>query len=406
MTHSPDEPLLPRPQGAAPFVHLKIDETQDEADLRALIRDVLRDKATPDRIREFDENEKFDEDLYRTLADAGLIQLEADTEGNPPSHMSQTIVLEELGATATSMAVSLVVQYMGVTLLAQHGTAEQRKQYLVPLLSGRSRVAFALTEPGGGTDVARVMRTRATQESDGTWKLSGSKMWISGASDATFLLVLARTAPIERSAISGITMFIVPRSASGVTVNEMDTMAIHSLSTCEVGLSDVRVPHDAVLGEVNWGFRQVLATLNGERLNAAAVALGIARGAQDAALEYVRSREAFGRTIGSFQILQHRLVDGVVRLEGARSLLQRAARAADHGGAAETLSAMAKLAASEAATMITDHGMRAMGGSGLSREYSMQRFFRDARLYTFAPLTDEMIHNFIAEHHFKLPRSY
>lgn len=402
----PQEPHTPPLSKPARYVPLDFEEGQDQTDLRALVRDVLRDFAAPERIRELDEREEFDEDLYRALASAGLVQLEADVDGSSASHQSQTIVLEELGATATSMAVSFVVQYMGVTLVTQHGSPEQRARYLAPLLSGDIRVAFALTEPGGGTDVARAMRTRAVQDAQGQWTLNGSKMWISGATDCDVLIVLARTAPIERSAIAGITMFVVPRNAPGVTVNEMQTIGIHGLSTCEVGLADVQLPADAVLGAVNWGFRQVLATLNGERLNAAAVALGIARGAQDATLEYVQSREAFGRPIGAFQILQHRLVDGAVRIEAARGLLQRAARAADQGRPAETLSAMAKLTASEAATTITDHGMRAMGGAGLSREYPMQRFFRDARLYTFAPLTDEMIHNFIAEYHFKLPRSY
>ena len=391
---------------AGDFARITIDETPEQADLRGMVRDILSQVATPHRLNDYDEREAFDEDLYSSLAEAGLIQLEADVDGTLPSHQSQAVVLEELGATATSMGVSFVVQYMGVTLLTQHGTDQQREQFLAPLLHGTQRAAFALTEPDGGTDVARAMSTRAVQQADGSWRLSGNKMWISGATDCGFLIVLARTTPIERSAVNGITMFLVPRETVGVSVNEMETVAIHGLSTCEVGFEDVVLPETALLGAVDHGFRQVIATLNGERLNAAAVALGIARGAHEAALDYVRERHAFGRPIGAFQVLQHRLVDGAIQIEASRGLLQRAARAADDGGSAETLSAMAKVAASDAATSITESGMRAMGGSGLSREYPMQRYFRDARLYTFAPLTDEMMRNFIGEQHLKLPRSY
>lgn len=388
------------------YTPLPFDEPEEQADLRAMVREILTDLATPHRLSDFDEREKFDDEMYRTLAEAGLVQLEGDATGVGPSHASQAVVLEELGATATSIGVSFVVQYMGVALLSQHGTADQRDRYLTPLYEGAQRVSFALTEPGGGTDVARAMQTRANRNSDGDWVINGSKMWISGATDSGFFIVLARTAPIERSSVEGVTMFLVPADTPGITVNEMDTISIHGLSTCEIGFADVVVPDNAVLGAVDEGFRQVIATLNGERLNAAAVALGIAQGAHDASLDYVRERRAFGREIGGFQVLQHRLVDGAISIEGARGLLQRAARVADDGGRAETLSAMAKLAASDAATSVTENGMRSMGGSGLSREYSMQRFWRDARLYTFAPLTDEMMHNFIGEHHLKLPRSY
>jgi len=388
------------------YTPLPFDQSEEQADLRSMVRSIVEQIATPQRLSDFDEREAFDEELYSALAESGLVQLEGDVDGTPSSHESQTIVLEELGATATSIAVSFVVQYMAVTLLSQHGTPAQRERYLAPLFEGAHRAAFALTEPGGGTDVARAMKTRASRRPEGGWVLNGAKMWISGATDCGFLVVLARTAPIEKSAVGGITMFLVPAATPGITVNEMDTVAIHGLSTCEVGFADVVLDDDAVLGDVDRGFRQLIATLNGERLNAAAVALGIARGAHHASLDYVRGREAFGRPIGGFQILQHRLVDEAVKIEAARGLLQRAARQADGGAAAETLSAMAKLAASDAATTATENGMRALGGSGLSREYPMQRYWRDARLYTFAPLTDEMMHNFIAEHHLALPRSY
>jgi alkylation response protein AidB-like acyl-CoA dehydrogenase len=239
--------------------------------------------------------------------------------------------------------------------------------------------------------------------------LNGTKTWISGALGADHAIVLARTTPRDQSAVDGISMLLVPLATGGVRVRELDTVAIHGLDTCEVVFDNVRLPPDVVLGTVDAGFRQVLTTLNHERLNAAAVALGIARGALDEAVRYAVERTAFGRPIGAFQALQHKLVDGAIRVEAARGLLHRAAAVAATGSDQDTvptLSAMAKIAAADAATEVTDIGMRVLGGAGLSLEYSMQRYFRDARLYTFAPLTNEMLRNFVGERWLGLPRSY
>jgi acyl-CoA dehydrogenase len=201
-------------------------------------------------------------------------------------------------------------------------------------------------------------------------------------------------------------MFVIPANAPGVRIRELDTFAIHSLDTCEVTFENVCLDASSVLGEVDRGFRQVLGTLNGERLNAAAAALGIARGALEAAVAYGTTREVFGRPVGSFQVGQHRLVDTAIQIEAARALLTQGAHASATGARSDIISAMAKVAASDAATAVTDAGMRLMGGSGFSKEYPMERLFRDARLYTFAPLTNEMLRNHIGEKYLGLPRSF
>ncbi|WP_027943350.1 acyl-CoA dehydrogenase family protein [Amycolatopsis taiwanensis] len=382
-------------------------DSPDQAEIRELTRSILADRAPDDRVARLDESETFDEEFYRHLGAAGLIGLDADpAAGADADPRHEIVVLEELGAGHTSMAVCLVVQYMALRLLSHYSGDDQRKRVLVPLAEGRGRVAFALSEEDGGTDIARAMRTKAVRDGAG-WVLTGRKTWISGAATAGHAIVLARTSEETRSAIDGITMFLVPLDADGISVRVLDTAGIHGLDTCEVTFDDVRLDDSTVLGEAGAGFRQVIGTLNGERLNAAAVALGIARGALRSAIEYASQRQAFGRSIGSFQALQHGLVDGAVQVESARGLLTRAAEAAHAGdGRSEALSAMAKVAAADAATDITDTGMRVMGGAGYSREYPMQRYFRDARLYTFAPLTNEMLRNFIGERWLGLPRSY
>ncbi|QXW01312.1 acyl-CoA dehydrogenase family protein [Rhodococcus globerulus] len=382
-------------------------DTTAQADLREMVRDIVNRHAPPERVRECDIANMFDLALYRALGEAGLIGLDAQvgsTHGADPRN--QIVVLEELAAGPTSMAVCLVVQYMGVGLLSEYGTDNQRRDVLAPLLDGRERVAFALTEPDGGTDVARVMRTRARRVEGGRWILDGAKTWISGPKNATNLIVLARTSVSETSTIDGITMFVVPTDATGITIRELDTFAIHSLDTCEIIFDGVELDESSVLGQADRGFRQVLGTLNGERLNAAAAALGIARGALEAAVDYGRQRQVFGRPVGSFQAGQHRLVDGAIQIEAARALMLQAADATASGARADILSAMAKVAASDAAVAVTDAGMRLMGGSGFSKEYPMERLFRDARLYTFAPLTNEMLRNHIGEKYLGLPRSF
>lgn len=383
------------------------EDSPEIANLRTKVRGVLRDLVTPERLIKHDEEEVYDVELFEALAAEGLVGLGTEIDGAGSKHARQVTVLEELGAGATSMAVSMVVQYMGVELLHRYGSARQKAEWLAPLLTGSARMSFGLSEPAGGTDVARQMATTASQRSDGSWVINGAKKWIGGASTATFIILLARTEPVDKRVIDGITMFIVPRDTPGITTTPIDTMGIRALEQADVVLNDVVVPQESVIGEVGKGFRSVLATLNGERLNGAAVALGIARGALAYAVDYANERHAFDRPIGSFQGLQHPMVDALTRVESARHLVYNGAEMSDQGSgeAVENLSGLAKLAAAEAATTATDVGMRVMGGWGFHRHLPMQRYFRDARLYTFAPLTDEMIRNQLAQRHLGLPRS-
>lgn len=388
-------------------LHHDIDESAELSQLRQQTQELLDRIAKPERLNAFDEAEEYDLEMYRELGRAGLISLGASPDGPGPSHAAQSIVLEELGARPTSIGVSMVVQYMGVQLLHSYGTAEQRNEFLVPLHAGDARMSFALSESNGGTDIARAMTTRATKLDDGSYSLSGQKRWIGGAMDANYLIILARTTEITQRAIDGITMFLVPRSTPGIHTQEIDTMGIRGLAQCDIQLHDVRVPAENILGKLDQGFHQVLGTLNGERLNGAAVALGIARGALDCAVQWAKQRHAFGQPVGSFQALQHSLVNASLKIESARLMLQKATLSSDNAETPnETLSAMAKVSASEAATTTTDAGMRLMAGWGFYRGLPMQRYFRDARLYTFAPLTDEMIRNYIGEKHLGLPRSF
>jgi acyl-CoA dehydrogenase len=379
----------------------------ERAHLREVLRDLLAAEHPPERARELDELEEFDEALYQALAAVGITSLGGDPSfGGFGDVRDQVAAIETVAGVATSMAVFLIVHYMAVQILSSHGDARQREEMLSPLIRGEVKAAFALTEADGGTDVVRAMRTRA-RRSDGGWRIDGSKLWISGASRSDYLFVLARTASgDERAGVDGISMFVVPRRTPGIAVRELATIGVHGLETCEVTFTEVQVEHTSLVGDEGRGFRQVLATLNRERLNVAAGALGAGVAALEAACAYGREREAFGRPIGGFQVLQHRLVDGAIALEAARGLLVRAAHIEAAGGRADLLASMAKIAASEAAIKVTEDGMQLMGGAGYSRDLPMQRWFRDVRLWAFSPLSNEMLRNYLGERMLDLPRSF
>jgi acyl-CoA dehydrogenase len=383
-----------------------IADTPERATLRATVRRLVADVSPPARTYALDEAEQFDDLLHGALAELGLLAVGAPERVDGGGDVrDQLVVVEELAAGPTSMAAFLIAQYAVTQVLAAYGGTDEHEHLLRELVGGRTLLSFALSEPAGGTDVARVMRTRGEPRPGGGWRLNGQKMWTSGATLASHIVVLARTSAWERSPVQGVTMFLVPRTAPGVEVRTIDTFGIHGMSTCEVFLADVDLPADAVLGEVDQGMRQVFATINREGLNATAACIGVGRGALDVVLPHVREREVFGRPIGAHQAAQHRLVDGAVALESARSLMVRAAEVEVAGGRADVLASMAKLVASEAAEQITLTGMQLMGGLGYTREVPLQRFFRDGRLWSFSPLTNEVVRNRIGEQHLGLPRS-
>ncbi|MEO5838228.1 MAG: acyl-CoA dehydrogenase family protein [Acidimicrobiales bacterium] len=382
-------------------------DSPERAELRAALRALIAREAPPARIRQLDEAEEFDDHLYATLDELGVLGIDAPAAlGGAGDVRDQLVVIEELAAGPTSMAAFMIVQYMIIQVLGAFASTDEQRAILADLVAARTKVSFSLSEPDGGTDIARIMKTRAERDGAGGWRLNGHKMWTSGATRAQWLIVLARTGEATRSAIDGVSMLLVPTDAKGVEIRPIDTLGIHGLSTCEVFFDDVALGGDALIGAENAGFRQAFRTLNREGIIACAASLGVGRGALEFLTDYTRERQVFGKAIGSFQVPQHWMVDAAVHLEAARSLMVRAAEVELGGGRADMLALMAKLMASEAAQDITLKGMQLMGGFGYSRELPMQRWFRDVRLWSFAPLNNEMVRNRIGERLLGLPRSY
>ena len=378
--------------------------TDDERSYCDSLERVLSDVAPVERVQRLDNAKTFDVDLHAALGGLGAWGIGVGEEhgGSGGGAVMEVLTLESLGRHATSMAVFGVIQYMATRLLAQFGSPSQRDRWLAPLCRGEIRASFCLTEAAGGTDVLAAMGTRAVRRGS-HWVLTGSKYWISGATRSDLLIVLARTAP-HRS--RGVTMFLVPKGTPGLTAVELDTFAINGYDTCSITFDQVELGDEPVLGTLDEGFVQVVDTLNSERLNTAAVAAGIGRGALRLATAYAGERQAFGRPIGQFQALQHKIVHAGVELEAAWSLALGAARLAELGRDVAVESAMAKLACAKAGQNAAACGMDVLGAAAFDVALPMQRYYRDIRLYSFAPLTNDMVANFLGERWLGLPRSY
>lgn len=383
-----------------------IGEPVERRELRSAVRALVARESPPERVREMDARAKFDHELYARLRDLGAMALGApEAVGGVGELQDQLVLIEELAAGPTSMAAFMIAQFAVAQVLAAHGDGALQRSVLDELLAGTTRVSFSMSEPDGGTDVGRALKTRAEPRPDG-WMVRGHKMWTSGAADAQWLIVAARTREPERSSVDGVSLFLVPTDAVGVEIAEIETLGIRGLSTCHVFLDDVAVGADALIGTVHEGMRQAFAAITREGLHACAACLGVGRAALADAVEYARGRQAFGKSIGAFQVPQHWLVDAATSLEAARSLMGRAAAVEAGGGRADTLAQMAKLVASEAAVDVCLRGMQLMGGMGFTADAAMTRRFRDARLWSFSPLNNEMVRNTIGERYLGLPRSY
>lgn len=358
----------------------------------------------PEKVAQLDRAKTFDGELYGVLRELGIWGLGVDEAdgGCGGTNVEQLIALRTLGNMSTSTAVFCVVQFMLTRLLKDNASDAQKHAWLQPLARGEKKASFCLTEAGGGTDILRAMKTKARKEGD-HYVLNGTKMWISGATTSDFYVVLART---SEGKTDGVSLLIVPSKTPGITATEVDTFAINGYDTCQVFFDDVKVPAENLLGVEGQGFRQVLATLNSERINASAVALGIAQGAMQYAAQYAKDRPAFNKTLSQLQAVQHKLANVATEFEMAWSYLLETAARDDEGKPVDVASSMVKLASSNVAKHAADVGMEILGGAGFDTGGPMQRYYRDHRLYSFAPLNDEMCRNLIAERYFGFARAF
>ena len=372
------------------------------------INELLKKEYPLEKAREDDINETFPHDLYKKLAELGFFSIPFPEiyGGMGGSSIDECLAIETLAKHGASISISyfLSVCFGGKTL-EYLGSEQQKKEYLTKLCSGEKMYSLALTEPDGGTDVLGAMTT--TFDKDGeNYILNGQKMFITGATVADYLIVVGRTNKDVRKQSEGISVFVVDQKSPGIEIKNIEKMGIRAAPTAIIYFDDVKVPAENILGDEGKGWYGIVNTLNNERTGIAALCTGLAQGILSLVLKYSKERIAFGKPIGQFQALQHYLADISTKLDAARLLTYRAAWLQKEERPNSIESAKAKLFASEVALKAAEIGMRVMGGAGYMMEYDMQRFYRDAPLFLFAPISNEMCKNFIGEKELKLPRSF
>jgi alkylation response protein AidB-like acyl-CoA dehydrogenase len=346
-------------------------------------------------------------ELFDKFTKAGFhgIGVSEEYGGQGGNVLVQMILARELARTLGGLAwLWGITSFAGAKSIGTYGTDAQKQRFLPGITEGRHRFAIGFTEPGGGTDVIGAMRTSGRRV-DGGWVLNGNKTWCSAAHTADYILLLARTDQEVAKRHQGLTLFLVPTAADGVQISEIAKLGMRALGSCDVGLSDVFVPDELVLGKPGDAWYMLLPTLNNERIILSSFCCGILDGVLEDALAYMGEREAFGRKIGQFQILQHYVANIATWRHQADLVVKHAAWLQDRGKQCFQETTMAKVIASEYAVKAADLGIQILGGMGYSAETDMQRYWRDARLFRIGPITNEMARNAIAEN-LGLPRSF
>ena len=367
---------------------LRFDLTQEQALIRTSAREFAEREIAP-HARDWDRDEEIDRSIVPKLAAAGFLGAGWSEEygGSGLDTVSYALVVEELGKADSSVRgiVSVNVGLVGKTI-ARFGNEEQKREWLPKLASGEALGCYALTEPGCGSDAAALV-TRATREGD-EWLLTGSKTFITLGGWASVALVFARTGG---EGPKGITCFLVPTDADGFEARPIKgKLGLRAQDTSELSLDGVRVPDENRLGELDGGFKVAMSALDNGRISLAAGCVGIAQGCLEASVRYAKEREAFGRPIARFQLVQELIAEMAVETDAARLLAWRAAALADAKAKHTLESSIAKLYASEAAVRAANNAVQVFGGYGYVDEYPVGKYLRDARVTTLYEGTSQI----------------
>jgi alkylation response protein AidB-like acyl-CoA dehydrogenase len=370
----------------APAVQFEL--TAEQREIQALARDFAREEIEP-HAPQWDRDHGFPHALLDRLGEVGLLGVCVPEEhgGGGADFLSYVLVLEELSRADAGVGVTVAVHTSACTLpILAFGTAEQQARFVPPLARGEAIGAFALTESGSGSD-AGALKTRA-EAVDGGWRITGAKQWITNGGFGGIVLLFARTDPATEDA-RGISAFLVD-GGDVVVTHEAEKLGLNSSQTVDLALDGVHVDGDRLLHEEGHGFRVAMATLDGGRIGIAAQAVGIAQAGFDVAREYAKQRQAFGRRIGEFEAIQWKLADMSTEIDAARLLTYRAAWLKEQGKPHTEAGAKAKLFASETARRQTSEAIQILGGYGYTKEFPVERYYRDAKVTEIYEGTSEI----------------
>ncbi|MBS4176309.1 acyl-CoA dehydrogenase family protein [Lederbergia citrea] len=368
---------------------MNFDLSSEQAMIRKTIREFAQEKVAPGAV-ERDRDKRFPIEIMRQLADLGVMGLPFPEEygGAGADTISFAIVTEELSRACGSTGISYSAHIsLGGAPINMFGTEEQKRDYLIPICSGESLGAFGLTEPNAGSDAGGTKTTAVLEGNE--YVINGNKCFITNASFANHLALTAVTG--EKNGKKEISAIIVPTDTKGFSIiDQYEKMGLNASNTTELVLEDVRVDRKNLLGIEGEGFKQFLQTLDGGRIGIGAMAVGIAQGAFDKALQYAKQRSQFGKTLAQFQITQFKIADMAMKIEVARNMVYKAAWLKDQGRPFAREASMCKLYASEICMEITSEAVQIHGGNGYMREYEVERMMRDAKLLEIGEGTSEV----------------
>ena len=352
--------------------------TEEESQFQASVRRFAKERLTA-HVRAMDEAGVFRKDLLQELFELGLMAIDVPEEfgGQGGSFFQAVIAIEELAKVDPSASVIVDVHNtLFNNAVCAWGSDEQRRRWL-PRAAANALASYALSEAGSGSD-AFALTTRAIEDGDG-YVLTGRKLWITNAAESTFFLVFATVNP--EAGYKGITAFLIERDFPGLTVGKKeDKLGIRASSTCELVLENCRVPKANILGAVGQGYKVAIETLNQGRIGIGAQMVGLAAGALEHALAYAKQRKQFGKSIAEFQGVQFELAEMAVDVEAARLLVYNAARLKDSGKPYVTEAAMAKYFASQIAERVASRAVEVLGGVGFTKDYPVEKLYRDAKI--------------------------
>ncbi|QSE92805.1 acyl-CoA/acyl-ACP dehydrogenase [Rhodococcus pseudokoreensis] len=388
---------------------MDFDLTEDQATIRDAVRE-LAGKFDEQYWVEKDSAHEFPTEFYDAFAKGGWLGITTPEAygGHGMGITEASILLEEVAASGAGMngASSMHLSIFGMHPVIVHGSEELKQRTLPRIVDGDLHVCFGVTEPGAGLDTTKIT-TFARREGD-KYIVNGRKVWISKAMESEKILLLTRTTKFEdaKKKTDGLTLFLTDLDRSKIDIRPIKKMGRNAVTSNELFIDNLEIPVEDRVGEEGKGFRYILDGLNPERMLVASEALGIGRAALRRGVQYANEREVFGRPIGMNQGLQFPLADSLARLDAAELILRKATWLYDNGKPCAREANMAKYLCADAGFQAADRALQTHGGMGYSEEYHVARYFREARLTKIAPLSQEMVLNYLGEHVLGLPRSY
>jgi alkylation response protein AidB-like acyl-CoA dehydrogenase len=366
--------------------------SDEHQELRRTLRAFFEKVAPHDLVAELDRTETYPAEMYAKVAELGLcgITIPEEYGGSPADEISLCIVSEEMQRASGALVGAFIPTVtFAAKAIVDYGSEQQRRELLPKVAAGNLRFGMGLSEPEAGSDLTHL-KTSAELDGD-EYIVRGQKVFTTGADTADYILAFVRTGPRGESAAQALSVILVPTDAPGVSIRPLRKLAMQATHTCEVFLSDVRVPAANLVGGLGDGVKMIFNLLNRERILAGAQSVGIAQGAFDYAYRYAHERKQFGQAIVEFQAISHMLADMAMDIEAARLLTYQAAWKLEQGREVSADASMAKVFASEAASRVVGKGMSILGGYSYMQEYPMERYYRECKLNEIAGGTNQIL---------------